>query len=608
MFPLGSDDFGITNKMKFARLNKSYDAFLELHISENTEINELKKIKDKLNVLDGKLKGRAWRQGAFFNYIDNQQKWRYIDSATPHTPFDPWGGASETSIPRDRWLSKGLPRDSSGEYDYEEILKWINNTYVETFSTYSTWGLDYFYFLVWGLTDRDGYWNIMAFDAPAERESIHAAIRDIYNYPKLINPEKSKNNILKVVLEMKGNPTTEDGWYYLEKKDMDNKIHLFDLVGTNYYLLINSGKTSLIVKNIEVDSTNTLIETYEINDNGGKHLHESINTKRILCVYNREYPINNKTNEIKDLKVTKLTGTARINPFENLFVKYESDYSYIFDVHNIQKEKTKETLSNFNAIEYQDSLINQRKSFEDIQLSKQELELARNKEDFEMKQAKLALDDQWSHAIFNTVIGAASTVAGAAMAVASGGLSAAAGGMAGIGKWLGADMGVKGVGSVVDTVYKFRELNRKYEALEYEKNYVNKSRILENFKLDTNVFRLEEEHRRLINRQSNLASVTFVSDREIAKRLQEIWNVGDVYMKVIKPSPKQMALINDHYGHYGIDCSIPKFNLTWKDYKDKTNVWGFKFITDINIMDPVLKMFVIGKFIRGVKLIRPNFI
>lgn len=589
--PYDTSYYGIVEDLSFKQLNRSSDAFFNLNVNVDIPASKLASIKTKLDALDKDLKAVDYDQDNFLTWLNDNYVLKKFDEANvyyiPAGYYYPLRGQYVYKLSKWRYLSEGLPRRSDGSYDLERLNHLLTGR-LDFF--YSGTIFDWHYWVILGE-------KVIALRDEPKQKNIVDKIKELRRLTPLPNPNNNKKEILKAIYNHLKYPILDDEYFITTEEDLKKSAWIFDLKGTNYFLLLIDGKTSLAFKEIKNDVHDPLIENFSYKDSIEVPLSQSINSQRYLSIYGKEYLLNDKTNNIEDLEISHLAPTNKLNNYENLVIKYKTPFTCILDVTPISKESAVEQLSNFNAIEYEDSLINRRRQLRDHEITKEQLEIQRDKQNFELKQAWEQMRQDYTNSIISTALGAVTSVVKLGVGVATGGAAQ--------GFLFGSSLDVGS--NIANSVFNFQNLNRKWEALEFEEKNIMKNRLLENYKLEVDKNYLEYDNRKLIDRQVKLTTVTEVNDRDILNQLKILWNVGDVFLKVLKPTREQLHLLNEHTDHYGFDCSIPKFNLVWKDYLDKTNVWGFKYIKNINIKDPVLRVFIMGKLLNGLKLIKPTF-
>ena len=223
--------------------------------------------------------------------------------------------------------------------------------------------------------------KVITFYRTEDRDALLQMMREFKKNLPVPTPENNKDEILKAVYTNLGYNVRDNKIDFLDKNMINRDSYIFDLEGTNYWLFLNKGNPSLIFKEIENDLFDEETTTHSLTktDSPDK-VHSLINTKKYLSIYGKEYEILDKKSSISGLRITRYAPSSKVDKFETLHIQYSTPYTYIFDIARVSREELISSLKLPSSIEYENFLVEHERAREDFGLTKQQIEIERNKQ------------------------------------------------------------------------------------------------------------------------------------------------------------------------------------------------------------------------------------
>lgn len=172
-------------------------------------------------------------------------------------------------------------------------------------------------------------------------------------------------------------PTQQLGRIYdITKEQLKIGDHLFELVGSEFYLYIRNDVPHLILKNAKnilrgKDLTYNVKGEEEFPQ---LNLWELINQRPILQIYNKQIELKDKiTQGYKfNISIKPLIQSEKISSFEYVYVRYEGVFDSICEVIEIPK-KALSISEAADAIQIENLILQKQRADEDLALKKREM-------------------------------------------------------------------------------------------------------------------------------------------------------------------------------------------------------------------------------------------
>lgn len=295
----------------------------------------------------------------------------------------------------------------------------------------------------------------------------------------------------------------EDNMHCLAIDQVEKGIRLFDLDGTNVYLYLQEGKVSFIFKDIKLATKKILTykETPELPVET-ESLYRNINTQIFINAYGTVTQLKQRGTKLSEIKTTFLSTPNEISTYENFVLEYKSPTDTIVELHQIQRKQIA-YLGNFNAVEYENLLLNKHRQEENIRVNNRRLEFERQKQSFDMHMQWR----QYNHDYINTIVNAS-----------IGGLAATRGLMGSftnMGMQSTLNTAMIGGNYASSTWSAFDNLDIRRQQLWGEDKHISQMRFIENHKLDIEKQRLDEDGRRAVQLMMSTKMVKEVNSRSV---------------------------------------------------------------------------------------------
>lgn len=150
--------------------------------------------------------------------------------------------------------------------------------------------------------------------------------------------------------------------------------------------------------------------------------------------------------------------------------------------------------------------------------------------------------------ITSMVTGSASTAVAGAAAFRGGG------------PFLGS-LAMQGMQQIIGNLFNYMSASNRFADIKQNEKIVLANAVANEFKVDIERRRVEEDRTRFIRTNVNQTSTNLLLDRDLITMKNELFRVRDYHIKRITPNARQMTLINAYYGDFGVSCYIPGFNL-----------------------------------------------
>lgn len=397
-----------------------------------------------------------------------------------------------------------------------------------------------------------------------------------------------------------------------------NELHLYDLVGTNYYAILDTyGQLHLIFKDDNDLQTNIdyhyKVDTITNEEGEPQEVHQDIvdilSQKNILRVLTADFELNDRIiwnnldwrgrNSRPTINIKRYQPSDKNSPMENFIINFQGVRANI-DV-RMQFPKAVLNYQEYDPIAVESLKFELQKWQEDY---KQRAEVSKKRffrEEQRLDEMRVANAAAW----FRTTTNLLGSAARGLNSIATSGLAgAAAGGAA------GAAVGVTG-GAIISAVETVLNHGQNMGNLAFQTLQMNRDIGLRVSEIAYDRFKLDQEHHwtdqkykfELAKISSNYV-VGEVNDRDMVEQYSEMYDVDEIFLLHFTPSPVQKKIAKNWFDNYGVNCIIPDTDLKIHNGMED-GIWGFMEVTGMDNIhqDPERKL-IEGILKNGIRVVK----
>lgn len=531
-----------------------------------------------LNKIDAKLsENREFTLNAFY---EKTRSW--VKSISPNFTI-----SEDLNVP--------LPKLSDGSYDYEKIFDYF--IYPKNWKT-GFGGVQKGHWIVFYLKPRPKFWYewYSVFTDPHGKSPLYLWLWElkVSAWDALIDVDLRSKQLINEwyrstdsTFEDPVEGQTVGSIYTTTEEKLKTEMSLFDLVGTEYLLLIYKGAPHLIFKNVQLTVKGKKLNIQSLEQLPALSLYEQINQSSFLQVFHKSIPLKDKINPdyVFNTVIKVITHEDSIS-YDYAFVKHEGALDGICEVVEYPKRKVA-TIGGVSGSEIENNYIAQQRSYEDLQLKRKEIAFRRSSEDLEWNRKWDEHNRKYVSSVVDIALGLATAGIGFAKAKATSfALSTVAGGKLAKG-------GFETLGGLQQAAVDMAALERKQ--LE--------GRALENYSLELNHHRHDYDMKRNLRNMGNVQQAASVTYRDVINQSNKELGANEIHLRMWTPTDLQLETIKKLYENNGVDCFIG--GVTIQVDETLSGIWQFSHIDAIATDDGMVLNYLLGLFINGVRIV-PN--
>lgn len=344
-------------------------------------------------------------------------------------------------------------------------------------------------------------------------------------------------------------------------EDLKIGTHTFDLVGTNWYLVIHNDTVNFVAKSNDVWKTVVNEgEGFEIKDDVSTF--SKINQKATLNYYGQQYPLNTKFKFTGEWTEPTSYFSYRSGPivldnkyadpdveYRMLGVKLPNDDISVITTIPRKETRAAETVDSTQVLMMKERLLQQTMNYEQDKYANQ---LMINDKRQAMARQREDLNHNWYRAVAGITLQGINTVGSTISGIGSGGLSGALSG--GLESMQG--VGSLAMGAGVDFLIRYPTLMTRIDENERDMLLANSQQLYQrrqNYEHDFKYQTLK------LNKIAGSYQKLSVTNRDAQEVFNKELGVGNGFVEILLPSEEQEKQINHIYETFGCECISDRF-------------------------------------------------